>query len=206
MKQLSNRNRAYLFVDGSNMYAGQYQLFGPANYLSFPKFILQIEKMLKITFKKIFFYASYSPRPKNLTKKARKYLRNESLFYRGVQQTPKTTFNKGYRSKTSGKEKEVDVKLSVDLVGMGLLGKYEQAYLVSGDADFLQAIFFVKKHCPKKRIKLICLSNKIMYKGLYYLPSWIIEFEKGAGKLKKIAKRAKVIYIKKTAELCPRLS
>ena len=206
MKKLSNKKRAYLFIDGSNLYAGQYQLFGPDNYLLFSKFISEIEKMLKVTFKKIFFYASYSPRPKNLTKKVRKYLRNESLFYRSVQQTPKTIFNKGYRSKTSGKEKEVDVKLSVDLVGMGLLGKYDHAYLISGDADFLQAIFFVKKHCPKKRIGLICLGNKIMYKGLYYLPSWVIEFEKGAVKLQKVAKKTKIIYIKKTAELCPRLS
>ncbi len=30
---------SYLFVDGSNLYAGQYELFGPKKYLDFSKYI-----------------------------------------------------------------------------------------------------------------------------------------------------------------------
>ena len=202
----NKKPRICLFVDGSNLYAGQYELFGPKKYLSFSEFVKQAEEKLKIVFTQIYFYASYSPTPKKPTKKQKEYLKNEALFYKNVKRTKNVIFFKGYRSKTSGKEKEVDVKLSVDLVGMGLLGKYEQAYLISGDADFLQAIFFVKKHYPQKIIGLICLNNKIMYKGLYYLPSWVVEFEKKVVRPRKIARKTKIIYIKKTAELCPRLS
>jgi prepilin-type processing-associated H-X9-DG protein len=42
----------YLFVDGSNLYAGQYKLFGPDKYLDFGKFVKCVEKKLKIDFNK----------------------------------------------------------------------------------------------------------------------------------------------------------
>jgi len=197
--------KIYLFIDGSNLYAGQLELFGPKNYLNFAEFVGKVEHALKIKFNKIFFYASYSPRPQKPSKKQKSYLRNEYLFYKHIKNHPRVTFFKGYRSKTSGKEKEVDVKLSVDLVGLGLLHKYDKAYVLSGDADFLQAIFFVKQYRPRIEIGLICLSNKIMHKGLYHLPSLIVEFLKGEVNLNRIAKKSKVVYIKKTAELCPRL-
>ena len=31
--------KTYLFIDGSNLYAGQYDLFGPENYLDFPNLL-----------------------------------------------------------------------------------------------------------------------------------------------------------------------
>lgn len=37
------KNKTYLFIDGTNLYAGQYELFGPDKYLDFSKFIKQIE-------------------------------------------------------------------------------------------------------------------------------------------------------------------
>ena len=61
--------RAYLFVDGTNLYAAQYELFGSDKYLNFPEFIKTVEKNLGVKFSKIYFYASYSPQPKKLTKK-----------------------------------------------------------------------------------------------------------------------------------------
>ena len=45
----------YLFVDGSNLYGGQYDLFGPGRYLSFPKFIDEAEDHLKINLTESFF-------------------------------------------------------------------------------------------------------------------------------------------------------
>jgi len=72
--------KIYLFIDGSNLYAGQYELFGPHRYLSFLDFISQVEKKLKIKFAKIYFYASYSPKPKRLTRKAEQYLKMRLYF------------------------------------------------------------------------------------------------------------------------------
>ena len=73
--------KTYLFIDGTNLYASQFELFGPQKYLNFSKFIKEVEKKIKVKFNKIYFYASYSPKPKRLSKKQKLYLKNEALFY-----------------------------------------------------------------------------------------------------------------------------
>jgi len=189
--------KTYLFIDGTNLYAGQYELFGPKKYLDFSKFIKEVEKKIGTKFDKIHFYASYSPRKKKVTRKEKLYVVNEFQFYKNVKKSNKVEFFKGYRSKASGKEKEVDVKLSVDLVGLGLLDKYSSAYLMTGDADFLQAVFFLKRYKPRIQIKLLCIGNKIMYKGLYALSSVVIDFkDRPLIKDKKILDRNKVIFLR----------
>ena len=188
--------KTYLFIDGTNLYAAQYELFGPKKYLDFSKFILEVEKKIGTKFDKIFFYASYTPRKKKITKKEKLYIVNEFQFYKNVKNSKKVKFFKGYRSKRTGKEKEVDVKLGVDLVGFGLLGKYQCAYLMTGDAPILQAIYFLKTYRPRAQIKLLCMGNKIMHKGLYALPSALINFkDKSILKNKKVARRNKIISL-----------
>jgi uncharacterized LabA/DUF88 family protein len=166
----------YLFIDGTNLYAAQYELFGPEKYLNFPEFIKNIENKLKIKFDKIYFYASYSPQPKNPTPKEKLYLKNEALFYRSVKQTKNLTFFIGYRSKTSGKEKEVDVKLTVDIVDFAYKNYYQEIYLLSGDVDFLQALFCIKK--LNKKIFVISLENKIMHRAPFHFLTFILKFTK----------------------------
>lgn len=126
--------RNFLFVDGSNLYNAQYELFGPDQYIDFALLIKVLEKFLHLNFDRVYFYASYSPRPNQPTTFEKKYLKNEALFYQSVKRTSKTIFFKGYRSKTSRKEKEVDVKLSVDIVDFAHRRKYSQLFLFSGDA------------------------------------------------------------------------
>ena len=168
--------KTYLFIDGTNLYAAQFELFGPKKYLSFSKFIEEVEKKIEVKFNKIYFYASYSPKSKKPTKKQKLYLKNEALFYRNVRKTKNTTFFRGYRSKTSGKEKEVDVKLTADLIAFAFLNRYKKVFLFSGDADFLQALFVIKKFHGKKRIYLLCVENKLMYQGLFYFKTFVIGF------------------------------
>ena len=181
--------KTYLFVDGTNLYAAQYELFGPKRYLDFSKFIGKIEQRLKIKFNKIYFYASYSPRPKKPTKKQKLYLKNEALFYRSVKKTKNVIFFRGYRSEASGKEKGVDVKLSADLVSFAFLNRYDTVYLLTGDADLLQALFNIKQFCSNKKIFILCLQNKIMYKGAFHFRTYVINF----GQLKvKFHKKQKI--------------
>lgn len=171
----------FLFVDGSNLYGGQYELFGPNNYLLFDEFIKQIEKLLKIRFKKIFFYASFSPLPLILNERNKKYLKNESQFYKSAKKINKLVFFKGYRSKTSGKEKEVDVKLAVDIVNYAHLNKYDELYLFSGDADFMHALKVVESR--KKKIYILALENRIPNRFTFFYKTFVFDF--GIG-LKKI--------------------
>lgn len=187
--------KTYLFVDGSNLYGSQYELYGPGQYLSFSELIKQVESNLSISFSKIYFYASYSPRPKKATKKQLAYLKNEGLFYRDVKKLKKVIFFKGYRSPTSGKEKEVDVKLAVDIVDFAHRNHYSHMYLISGDADFLHALLAVKK--LKKKIQLLCMSNKILYRGLIHFPTNIILLGQKIPKIKGYINKPKFINLDK---------
>lgn len=84
--------KTYLFIDGTNLYASQFELFGPQKYLIFPRFIKELENKIKVKFSQIYFYASYSPKPKRLNKKQSLYLKNEGLFYKGVRETKDVFF------------------------------------------------------------------------------------------------------------------
>ena len=183
----------YLFIDGTNLYAGQYDLFGPDQYLDFPKFVKSVEEKLGVRFDKIYFYAFYSPQPKRLTKKEKLYLKNEALFYRSVKNTPRVNFFKGYRSPTSGKEKEVDVKLVVDIVNFAHLNKYDALYLLSGDADFIQALVVVKE--LGKQVNVLCLENKFMFRALINFPVFLLSFIKRRLKIKGVKKKPHVLEI-----------
>jgi len=165
-------NKIYLFVDGTNLYAAQYELFGPQKYLNFSKFIEKIEKKIGAKFDKIYFYASYSPKRKKPTKKEKLYLKNEALFYKNVRKTKNVVFFKGYRSKTSGKEKEVDVKLAVDIVNLSHLGKYRNLYLFSGDADFMHALKITKG--LGKKISILALENRIPNRLSYFYSTYVV--------------------------------
>lgn len=166
--------KTFLFVDGSNLYGAQFKFFGPKNYLDFSIFIKLLEKGLKTNFDEIYFYASYSPKPARLKKNIKEYLKNEGLFYRGVKNTKRTTFFKGYRSPTSGKEKEVDVKITADIVRFGFEKKFNKMYLLTGDADFLQALFAIQN--LKVGIEIISIENQVMHKGAFYYPTTIVDF------------------------------
>lgn len=168
--------KIYLFIDGTNLYAAQYELFGPKKYLDFSKFIKEVEEKIKVKFNKIHFYASYSPNPKKPTKKEKLYLKNEALFYKSVKKTKNVVFFRGYRSKTSRKEKEVDVKLAVDIVDFAHRDKFSSMYLFSGDADFLQALFAIKS--LGKKIFVISLQNKVLYRAAFFFLTYVVVFRK----------------------------
>ena len=168
------KRKTYLFIDGSNLYAGQYELFGPRVYLDFPRFIRHLTKTLKLSLDKIYFYASYSPQSKKPTSREKLYLKNEALFYRSVKQTTNVIFFTGYHSKTSGKEKEVDVKLAVDIVHFAHLNKYSDLFLMSGDADFMYAIKIAQQ--LGKHIAVVALQNRVPQRFAYHYETYILLF------------------------------
>ncbi|MCL4353583.1 NYN domain-containing protein [Patescibacteria group bacterium] len=187
-------NKIFLFIDGTNLYAGQFQLFGPDKYINFPAFLREIEKSLRIKFDRIYFYASYSPKSNKPTAREKTYLKNEAVFYRSVKSIQNLTFFRGYRSKTSGQEKEVDVKLTADIISYAFLDKYHEAYLFSGDADFLRALFSIRKSYNKKKLYLLCLQNKLMYQGIFHFKTFIINLV-GNKKFKKELKNIEYVEI-----------
>lgn len=163
-----------LFIDGSNLYAGQYDLFGPDEYLNFPVFLEQIEQKLHVTFSAVYLYASYSPRSQRPTKKQKAYLRNESLFYRSVRRNKIVTFFKGYRSAHDGKEKLVDVRLAVDIVHKAHQNEYDEMFLMSGDADVMYAVKIALS--MGKKTNIIAIQNRIPHRYTDWFNSTILIF------------------------------
>lgn len=124
------------------------------------------------------------------------FLKNEGLFYRNVKTLKNVIFFKGYRSPTSGKEKEVDVKLAVDIVDFAHRHSYTQMYLISGDADFLHALLAIKE--LNKDINLLCVSNNILYRGLIYFKTNIMIFDDKLPKIKGYINKPKLLFLNKT--------
>jgi len=122
-----------LYIDGTNLFAGQNDLFGPRQYLDFAYLIKEIKKLVKIN--EVFFYASFM----NAKQRGNRAVA-EALFYRQVKETDNLFFYKGHRSPASGKEKGVDVHLAADIVRDALTGKCREVIIMSGDADLVYPI------------------------------------------------------------------
>jgi len=175
-----------LYVDGSNVYGAQWELFGPSKYLDFSSLINIIEKIYKL--KIIYFYASYSPVPKKyLKKKPPSYILNERLFYRSAMKHPKVIFYRGHRSKTSGKEKGVDMHMGCDIVKDVLSNVVDRVILMTGDADFAYPVQITKDY--KKKYSLFTLSNRISFDMMYIVKDYfVLKLNKGF-KLPKLSKK-----------------
>ena len=143
MKQTTGR-KTYLYIDGTNLFAGQNELFGPKKYISFKQFVAELNKIIKID--KIYFYASYLPTKGKLASKYKSSASIESLFYRDVKLTPNLEFYKGHRSPASGKEKGVDVHLAVDIVKHAFENKCRTVVIMTGDADLSYPIEIAKDY------------------------------------------------------------
>ena len=175
-----------LYVDGSNLYGTQWELFGPGKYLDFGSLINEIEKIYKL--ERVYFYASYSPVPKKyLKRKPPSYILNERLFYRSAMKHPKVIFYRGHRSKTSGKEKGVDMHMGCDIVKDVLLNIVDRVILMTGDADFAYPVQITKDY--KKKYSLFTLSNRISFDMIYIVKDYFVLKLKNRFKFPKIPKK-----------------
>lgn len=135
--------KTYLYIDGTNLFAGQYDLFGPRETLDFLSLIKEIKKLFPI--KKIYFYASYIGKVNLKDKKLRDLVEAESRFFNQVKEIKGLYFYKGHRSPTSGKEKGVDVHLAVDIVKHAFRKEYKHMVIMTGDADLVYPLEVAKE-------------------------------------------------------------
>src|SRR3989344_1454700 len=169
---MKQKDQTFFFVDGTNSYAGQFALFGPADYLDFKEVVRNVEKHVGYPIDKTLFYASYTPKPKRATSKQLAYLKNEGLFFRSVRRLRSVYFYKGHRSPTSGKEKGVDIHLGIDIVKAAFLGECHRIIIMTGDTDLLYAIETAKsKHLP---IHGVFLPNRFSLDIAYNVYSGLV--------------------------------
>ena len=152
----TKRKHIHLYVDGTNLFAGQNDLFGPKAYVPFSAFLGAVKAYYTVS--RVFFYASYMVAA-NYRKPGKKFLvAAEGKFYHSVRQTRWVSFYRGHRSPSSGKEKGVDVHLAVDMVRDALLHRYDEAIIWSGDADLSYSVEVVRMlHIP---VHAVFLPNR----------------------------------------------
>ena len=193
---MSAKNKTSLYIDGTNLFAGQNELFGPNKYLSFTYLIQEIKKLVPLDH--IFFYASYMNQKSRtkLTADRKKLIAAEALFYREVRNTKNVTFYRGHRSPTSGKEKGVDVHLSVDIVKDIFLGRCNQIAIMTGDADLIYPLEIVKTlNIPTYAI---FLPNRFSLEMAYKADkALVLNFSNRFSTERKLPRQLKILSIKK---------
>src|SRR3989338_7281866 len=118
------------------------------------------------------------------------HLKNEGLFFKSLRSNKKVIFFKGYRSPTSGKEKEVDVKLAVDIVDMTYRNMFDELFLLSGDADFMHALNIARNH--NKPITVLALHNRIPFRFVHHFNTIIFGKEKNIKKHSLLKKSTRI--------------
>lgn len=186
--------KTFLYIDGTNLFAGQNELFGPKKYLSFQFLIKEINKLVKVDH--IYFYASYMNKKNHLTSRLKDLIAAEALFYREVLHTKNVTFFKGHRSPTSGKEKGVDVHLSVDIVKDIFLKLCDQIVIMTGDSDLIYPLEVVK--FLKIPTYAIFLPNRFSLEMSYKVnKASVLNFDNKFRLDRKPPQQLKVVAIKK---------
>jgi uncharacterized LabA/DUF88 family protein len=127
--------RVIIFVDGSNFYHSLKKSFGSAkiDLLKFCSFVSKGKKLIAIK-----YYLS----PLNQLDNPKNYAAQQ-LFLEKLKQLKIVSVFLGRLEKRpdGGKvEKGIDVKLAIDLFAGAVRGEFDEAILISNDADFVPAI------------------------------------------------------------------
>ena len=186
--------KTFLYIDGTNLFAGQNELFGPKKYLSFKFLITEINELIKID--QIYFYASYMNKKNHMTPRLKDLIAAEALFYREALHTKNVTFYKGHRSPTTGKEKGVDVHLSVDIVKDIFLKRCNLVAIMTGDADLIYPLEVVK--LLKIPTYAIFLPNRFSLEMAYKVnKAFVLNFGNKLRVGRKLPNQLRVVGVKK---------
>lgn len=188
--------KTFLYIDGTNLFAGLVELFGAEKIPPFSEVLEQIKNIFP--HQKIYFYASYMIGA-NYRKRPelKKLVGVEGCFYAGVRKVEGLVFFKGHRSPSSGKEKGVDVHLSVDLVKDVLLKNCDRVVIMSGDADLIYPLEIARDAGVKTQA--VFLPNRFSLEMAYKVSSATVLNYLGKFKLKGKSrpKNLKVLATKK---------
>ncbi len=148
--------RVVAFVDGSNLFGGMAEMLKPGQYFDFSDFIKQVEQDFSL--EKIFFYGTYMRHLSTDSKAKRILTLTQRRFFDSVKKNNKVIFYQGHFSKTTGKEKGIDVHLGIDMAVGAATNTYDEAVIVTGDADLLYAVETAQRF--NKSVHLVSLSSR----------------------------------------------
>lgn len=147
-----------LFVDGSNLFGGLTEVLGFGSYINFRSFLQEIRKDFSIN--EIYFYGTYMKIDASKPVSYRSHVMAQKAFFDSAKNTPGVKFIQGHFS-GSGKEKGVDVKLAVDMTLGASQNQYDEAIIMTGDADLRYAVEITKKQ--QKPVHLAAIGSRFPF-------------------------------------------
>ncbi len=129
--------RRILFIDGSNLYGGMTALLPAGSYFDFADLAAVIRRILPV--QEIRFYGTYMRDTLEKPSDQRLLIHAQKAFFDSAKNTETVVFHEGHFS-GSGKEKGVDVRLAVDMVYGAARGLFDEAVIMTGDADLTYAV------------------------------------------------------------------
>jgi len=133
-----------LFIDGSNFFGGLYELVGSKKTINFSEFLELLTS--KLPTDDVFFYATYMRSDDTKSEKERLKANGQKALFDSAKQCKGINFYWGHLSRTSGKEKGVDVHMAIDIALSAALKKYSEITIMTGDADLQYAVEIAKKY------------------------------------------------------------
>lgn len=146
------KEKAIVFIDGSNLYHDLLKNFGKAK-LDFEKFVQFLAGQHKLV--QVYYYNA----PLNQLANLEAY-QNQQKFFSALSKIPRFEVKLGRlenRPKGPPVEKGVDVRMAVDIVTHAYSSLYDRGIIVSGDADFVPAIKAAQDF--GKRIVNVCFPK-----------------------------------------------
>jgi uncharacterized LabA/DUF88 family protein len=131
-----------LYVDGSNLFGGISELLSPGEYIDF-KSLLSIINEAFNGVDKVKFYGAYMGLSVSANPTEKLFVKTQNEFFNSAK-LKGVHFGHGSISR-HGQEKGVDMQLGVDMVNDAHLNLYDDAILLSGDADFDYPVRLIKK-------------------------------------------------------------
>lgn len=151
-----NTKKVFAFIDGSNLFGGMAEILKPGEYFEFADFINEVEKQFPL--QRIYFYGTYMRHLAGDSAAKQKLSLSQRKFFDSAKKNPKVIFYQGHFSKTTGKEKGIDVHLGIDMAVGAATGSYEEAVIITGDADLLYAVETAQRF--QKSVHLVSLSSR----------------------------------------------
>lgn len=133
--------RKTLYVDASNLYGGISELLQPGEYIDFSSLLPLIDQAFD-GIEKVKVYGAYMGLQGVTAPNQIKFIKAQNEFFNSTRLNA-VHFGKGNISRY-GKEKGVDMQIGVDMVNDAYADDYDDAILLSGDADFMYPISIIK--------------------------------------------------------------
>lgn len=152
------RKRCILYIDGSNLFGGISELLQPGQYIDFATLLIVIRKDLQID--EVKFYGTYMQIESMKSSAHRLLVGAQKAFFDSAKNCQEVTFFKGHFS-GAGKEKGVDVKLAVDMAIGACSDLYDEAIIMTGDADLKYGVEIAKQY--GKRVHVAAFGSRFPF-------------------------------------------